>query len=236
MPMTYLEVGVAGGATLASEPVPEVVIGIDPKPVLTSDAVARLSSARKFVMLTATSDDAFAKLLPGQHLDDAMVNMSFVNGLHHSDVALRDVANCARLSHDNALIFVHDVLPTNEQQAQRVRCPGVWTGDVYKIVHIIWTYFPDILTTLLHDVPPTGMFILRNAKNIYDRIMEKYEDAVDEMDHLDFTATMDQIRVRAVSWTSPEFARFLVGTMQQRPQPLEKFAYNLLREFGRNEN
>jgi hypothetical protein len=84
VPTVYLEVGVGGGATLASEPVPDIVIGIDPEPRLSEDALARLNSAKRFVMLTATSDGGFAELWPGLHLADGTVDLSFVDGLHHS--------------------------------------------------------------------------------------------------------------------------------------------------------
>jgi predicted O-methyltransferase YrrM len=224
-PNVYLEVGVAGGATLASDPVPEIVIGIDPKPALTADAIARLAS-KKFTLLTATSDDAFAELT----LDDGPIDMSYIDGLHHAEVALRDIANCARLSREGALMCVHDVIPGNQQQASRTQGPGTWMGDVYKIVPIIWNHFPEIPTILINDVPPSGMFILVNTGDIYERVMGKYASLVREIDDLEYTTTVRDLKARSVGWNTQVFARFIVQAVRCR-EPISEFAHRILQEI-----
>ena len=92
-PHTYLEVGIAAGDTLFSRPLPEFIIAIDPEPSFTANSFSMMTAIRSFLLFKTTSDEAFERLQNEQLLGNRKLDMSFVDGLHHAEVALRDIAN-----------------------------------------------------------------------------------------------------------------------------------------------
>ncbi len=205
-PRTYIEVGVWQGATLLSDPVPDFVVGIDPDPALTADV---MRGCRNLLIMRSTSDDAFAELSSAKILGKRQSDFAFVDGMHHCEVVLRDIANCARLSREGALIFVHDVLPSNQQQASREPVPGAWMGDVYKVVPTIWRFFSWIPTLLINDIPPSGMLILRVTGDMHAAIFGQYDALVTAMAGVELEPTLEEMGGKAVSRTSPALAGFI---------------------------
>jgi len=218
-PRTYLEVGIGQGESLFSDPVPEFVIGIDPNPRFGAAFADQIGACRGLLIIRSTSDDAFARLLTDKVLGERKLDLAFVDGLHHSDVVLRDIANCARFSRKDALIFVHDVFPGNESQASRQAIPGAWMGDVYKIVPIIWRYFSWVPNLLIKDIPPSGMFILRASDDLYKAIFSQYDRLVAAMGNYEFAPTIEEMNAKAVSHTSSAFAAFIEQSMDPQTSP-----------------
>jgi capsular polysaccharide biosynthesis protein len=208
-PATYIEVGMGGGATLLSDPIPEFVVGIDPQAHLEGPAVELAMRCRNLLILRATSDEAFAQMASEQTLGERKADLAFVDGLHHCEVVLRDIANCARFSREGALILVHDVFPGNEAEASRTLIPGSWMGDVYKVVPIIWRHLSGVPTLLIREVPPSGMFAIRVTGEIYDTIFRNYDALVAAMEAQEFAPTMREMRERSVTATSGEFGAFV---------------------------
>ena len=58
----------------------------------------------------------------------------FIDGLHHSDQALRDIKNALKVLNKDGKIVVHDCLPTNEDMQKVPRVVKEWTGNVWKAI------------------------------------------------------------------------------------------------------
>jgi tetratricopeptide (TPR) repeat protein len=205
-PQTYIEVGVWRGTTLLSDPVPEFVVGIDPAPDLSADVTRR---CRNLLIIKSKSDDAFAELAAGKYLGQRRSDLAFVDGMHHCEIVLRDIANCARLSRDGALIFVHDVLPGDDLDVSREPRPDRWVGDVYKVVPALWRLCSWIPNLLVSDIPPSGMLILRVTGDIHDAIFSQYDAMVAAMEALELEPALKEMREKAVSRASPAFTDFI---------------------------
>jgi hypothetical protein len=217
-PHTYIEVGIGEGATFFSDPVPEFVIGIDPNLQFGATLASRTPNCRGMVIMRSSSDEAFAEFSSHNTLGDHKADMAFVDGLHHSDVVLRDIANCARVSRENALIFVHDVFPGNEAQASRQPIAGAWMGDVYKVVPVIVRLLHWVPTLLIKDIAPSGMFILRATGDIYGSIFNRYQMLVAAMESCEFAGTIEEMNSKAVSRTSRAFGAFIEQSIGELPQ------------------
>lgn len=75
-----------------------------------------------------TSDDFFRK-------NKNLYDLIFVDGLHHSDQAERDVENALKALSENGRIVIHDCLPKEEATTCVPRgTQKIWHGDVYKVV------------------------------------------------------------------------------------------------------
>ena len=104
---------------------------------------------------TTTSKDFFAYhdvmgLLGG------LVDLAFVDGLHHFEVALADVLAIERYAHPGTVVLVHDVVPIDAPTSTRDRATLVWSGDVWNAVVLLRRDRPTLTITTL-DVAPTGM-------------------------------------------------------------------------------
>jgi predicted O-methyltransferase YrrM len=224
-PRAYLEVGVAAGTTLFSEPIPEFVVGIDPNPQFGQDSLALPGTT---MVMRMSSDDAFADLLSNQTLGERRIDMCFIDGLYHSEVVLRDIANCSRLCRDGALLFVRAVFPGNDAQAAREQCELAWMGDVYRVVPIFSRHLSSVPAILIDDVAPSGMFILRKEADLFDMIIRDYDKFTKDMDEFAFSSTIADMKSMAVSCSSPEFAAFLAETLRYQSPP-EELTASLLR-------
>ena len=107
-PVSYLEIGVRRGGSLALAGCPAV--GIDPAPVIDRE----LPPTTKVHPLT--SDEFFAK-----GADGVTPDLSFIDGMHLFEFALRDFMNIERRAAPGAVVVLDDVLPNHPVQARRVR-------------------------------------------------------------------------------------------------------------------
>lgn len=155
-PRGYLEIGVQTGASLRLASCP--ALGIDPKPLL------RHQLPPSTVVVPCESDHFFTAP-PAQQLASGMpqpLDLVFVDGLHLHEQALRDFANAARWANPRTVIVFDDVLPRNQQEAGRTPLPGDWTGDVWKVHHMLAAACPELRLTLV-DVEPTGILLVEGA-------------------------------------------------------------------------
>lgn len=155
---TYLEIGVETGRTLfAAGPHQRLAVGVDPafKIVTPSEQAVRVALFRK------TSDAFFAD---GDYrkVTSAPVDLTFVDGLHWCEFALRDVLNAERLSRRRSVILMHDIVPGNEAEAARRRRTGNWMGDVFKTALALKKFRPDLEVTCIGDISPSGMAVITN--------------------------------------------------------------------------
>lgn len=144
---SYLEIGVEAGVTFADVMIQRKT-AVDP--VFRFD----ISEYPDSYFYEMTSDAFFARAI----LANEKYDIIFIDGLHHWEVALRDVINAIRVSHEQSIIVIDDVLPTDfySQLRSYTDCARFkeslafqdrnWMGDVYKIIPYIhhlftqWSY------------------------------------------------------------------------------------------------
>jgi hypothetical protein len=153
-PATYVEVGVARGASLRLLQPDTWAIGIDPAPRI---APALLGSRRRVV--AATSDEFFARHDLGAELGGRRLNMAFIDGMHHFEFALRDLMNLEPYCTPDSVIFVHDCYPIDARTAAREQVTDFWSGDVWRLIVLLKRHRPDLAVYTL-GVPPTGLGLI----------------------------------------------------------------------------
>jgi cephalosporin hydroxylase len=150
-PPTYLEIGIRHGGSLALTRSRSV--GIDPAYKLKHDLPADVALFRE------TSDAYFARSQPREALDGRRIGMSFIDGLHLAEFALRDFVNVERHAHWTSAVFFDDIFPSDADMAARERHTVQWTGDVYKVLAILADHRPDLIC-LRVGTEPTGLLLV----------------------------------------------------------------------------
>lgn len=187
----YLEIGVNDGRSLTFSRVPS--IAIDPAFKVVSEIRCDVHLAK------ATSDDFFARDNPLQHLkggrhplrnivrnrspfgywQDVTLDLSFIDGMHLFEFALRDFINVEKYSDWASVIVFDDMLPRNVDEAARDRHTNAWTGDVYKMIEVLNRYRPDLVTVLV-DTEPTGQLVVFGADPGNTVLKDKYDEIIAE--------------------------------------------------------
>jgi len=171
-PRSYLEIGINDGRGLQRSHTR--TIGVDPAYRIVAEVDCDLMLAR------ATSDDFFARENPIARFPEGVIDLTFIDGLHIFEYALRDFMNTERLSGPNSVIILDDMLPRTVAEAARDRHTVEWTGDVFKVAQVLERYRPDLVVIPL-DTTPTGLLLVLGAdptntvlKDNYDSILAEY--------------------------------------------------------------
>jgi hypothetical protein len=166
-PKLYLEIGVQNGATLSLARDETLVFGVDPYPYCKP-------SPNKFIF-KMTSDEFFEKVGLGGEVD-----LTFVDGMHRFEFALRDVLNAEQASAPGGTILVHDVLQISPETAGRDPIEGQWTGDVWKIIPVLKTMRSDLKLEVI-ECAPSGLLVITDLKPggvDAGKVKAAYEDLV----------------------------------------------------------
>ncbi|MGI8622887.1 MAG: class I SAM-dependent methyltransferase [Solirubrobacteraceae bacterium] len=166
-PPTYLEIGVRNGDSLALAQ--GAAIGVDPRPRLRVELSDRTRIYRQ------TSDAFFARDRPLRHFDRRAVAMSFIDGLHHAEFALRDFINVERLSRWTSVAIFDDIFPLEAAWAARERETREWTGDVFKVMGVLERHRPD-LALLKVDTEPTGLLLVLGLDRESTALADRYAE------------------------------------------------------------
>ena len=179
-PRTYVEIGVQEGHSLAIVAAETRVLGIDPKPIL------KYSFGPNVKIYRETSDDFFAKYDVSAELGGLPVDLSFIDGMHRFEFALRDFMNLERWSAPGSTITFDDCFPHDRYTAQREQLATFWSGDVWKVLVILKKYRPDLA---IHTVsaPRTGLCIVRNLNPSSTFIADNLQRLIDEFMPLDYS-------------------------------------------------
>lgn len=206
-PRNYLEIGVNDGRSLALSRVPSVAV--DPA----FKVVKALSCDVHLVR--ATSDDFFARKDPLLHLrpgrnpfralarkdplallgGDPTLELSFVDGMHLFEFALRDFMNVERHARWSSVVVFDDMLPRNIDEAARDRHTDAWTGDVYKVAQVLRRFRPDLLVVEV-DTAPTGVIVVFGMDPTSTVLKDNYDDIIKEYVVPDPQAVPDETLVR----------------------------------------
>ncbi|HMH14579.1 MAG TPA: class I SAM-dependent methyltransferase [Edaphobacter sp.] len=176
-PHLYVEIGVSRGDSLKLVPSTAKAIGIDPAPRCKSR-----SNARIFEM---TSDDFFAQADAGAIPGVENISLSFIDGLHTYDQALRDFVNLEKLSAPGSAIMFHDCIPLDEATAANPREAQFYTGDVWKTMLILVRKRPDLKIGIV-PTWPSGLAIVTKLNPKSTVLQEELPNLVEEYRPLGF--------------------------------------------------
>lgn len=214
-PKVYLEVGVQHGTSLARAHAAELAIGIDPKPLIkaTGNQVIHPQASNHFFQ-------GVEELFP-------VIDFGFIDGLHHFEQALRDFMNIERYlpplhQGGGGVIVFDDVLPRNQEEASRVQCPGDWTGDVWKVSHILLRKRFKDLRIVEVNTQPTGTLLVygfsghlnwRFSEYEYQELVAEYmginvvpDNVINRAFAVEPQQALDQLREYLCGSQSPEAA------------------------------
>ena len=119
-PETYVEIGVATGASLSRAQADTRAVGIDPAPRISRPIKAR---ARLYPI---ESDTFFERYDLFEELGTDRIAVAFIDGLHLFEQALRDFINIEKYAQADTLTLIHDCYPPTGLSAQREMC--VWAA------------------------------------------------------------------------------------------------------------
>lgn len=215
-PPTYLEIGVRHGDSLALAR--GWAIGVDPQPRLRGRQLAERTRLYK-----QTSDDFFARPKPLRHFNKHKVSLSFIDGLHQSEFALRDFINVERLSRWRTVVVFDDVLPRDAEMAARDRETRAWTGDIYKLTDVLAAHRPD-LTLLRIDTEPTGLLLVLGLDPHSVVLADGYEQIAAQLITSDPQQVPDEVLERRDALDPHEVldAGFWSYLRHSRGEPIER--------------
>jgi hypothetical protein len=210
-PAAYFEIGTLGGATLALATCPS--IAVDPAFRIDRNVVGSKNVCHLYQL---TSDDFFAAHNPQQILARP-IDLAFLDGMHHFEFLLRDFMNTELSCHREAVIVLHDCLPTDVFVARREVNDRTyidlsphenwWAGDVWKVLLVLKKYRPRLKIVCV-DAAPTGLVLITNLDPTSTRLRSAYDDIVNEFSHmqlLEYSVTRlfqeAALRATAVLWT-----------------------------------
>jgi hypothetical protein len=150
-PPTYFEIGLRHGDSLALARARAV--GVDPEFELRTELPAGVT------LFEETSDEYFDRAEPLAPLGGERIALSFIDGMHLVEFALRDFINVERHASWSSAIVFDDILPRTPDEAARERHTRAWTGDVYKILDILARHRPDLICMRL-GTEPTGLLLV----------------------------------------------------------------------------
>jgi hypothetical protein len=171
-PPTYLEIGIRFGASL--ELSKATTIGVDPAYELRHQAPEGAELFRE------TSDDFFERTDPLRHFGGRPAAMSFIDGMHLAEYALRDFINVEAHSHWTSAVVFDDILPRDPDEAARERTTRVWAGDVFKVIGVLEKHRPD-LTVLRIGTKPTGLLLVLGLDPESSVLGERYDEIAAEI-------------------------------------------------------
>jgi len=183
-PRSYLEIGVETGATLGFAHAAERAIGIDPDASkLRRDLLP--PNARVF---HETSDAFFEQRSREQVLGAHRLDLSFIDGMHLFEYALRDFMNVEAWSEPNAVVVFHDCLPITPLSASRERRSSFWVGDVWKVVDILREYRPELQVKIVATAP-SGLCVVRGLRPGSRALWDKLDEIVERYLGLPYPAS-----------------------------------------------
>lgn len=180
LPRTYVEIGVSRGTSLALAMPGTICVGVDPQPLVGG------SIRRRARIFGVTSDEFFEnqdrdRVLAGRPLD-----LAFIDGMHHFEVALRDFMHLEQWGSEGTTILLHDCYPVSEEGASRDRTTLGWSGDVWKTVVCLKRWRPDLRVSVV-DAGPTGLAVISGIDPSSTVLSDHYDEIVGEFMDLSYS-------------------------------------------------
>lgn len=176
-PASYVEVGLGHGRSLALAGPETKAVGIDPF----QGAWERLNYVSPHgpaTLFPLTSDDFFAQHDLREVIGRETFDLAFIDGLHLFEQALKDFINLERYAGKDSVILIHDCLPIAPIVAERDRCTGFWTGDVWRIIPCLKTFRPDLQIATI-PTKPSGLAVVTGLDPGSTALSENFQAIVD---------------------------------------------------------
>lgn len=168
----YFEIGTRTGASLVLSQSPSV--SIDPLFQLNENPIGNKDFC---LMFQETSDSFFENRLP--KLLGLKCQLAFIDGMHLFEYALKDFINLAKISSEKALFLFHDSIPWTFNMARRSNESfgrnEAWTGDIWKLVHILIDVGMKDNVSLLSSAPSGLLAVLNPKKEIIEKLEKNYD-------------------------------------------------------------
>jgi tetratricopeptide (TPR) repeat protein len=176
-PASYVEIGLGHGRSLALAGPQTKAIGVDPYQGFW-EQLNYVSPHDPATLFPLTSDDFFAQHDLRKVIGKETFDLAFIDGLHLFEQALKDFINLERYAGKDSVILIHDCLPIAPIVAERERCTGFWTGDVWRIIPCLKTFRPD-LQILNLPTKPSGLAVVTGMDPNSTVLSENYRVIVD---------------------------------------------------------
>jgi|TARA_B110000263_G_scaffold161487_1_gene140391 tetratricopeptide (TPR) repeat protein len=168
----YFEIGTRTGDSLVLSQSPS--IAIDPFFQLNENPIGNKDFC---LMFQETSDSFFENRLP--KLSGLKCQLAFIDGMHLFEYALKDFINLAKISSEKALFLFHDPIPWTFKMATRnnetLGRNEAWTGDIWKLVHILIDAGMKDNINLLGSAPSGLLAVLNPDKKIIAKLEKNYD-------------------------------------------------------------
>jgi len=175
-PRAYIEIGLGHGYSLAMAGLETTALGIDPY-MGDYENLLYASPLRPAQLYPLTSDDFFSQRSVRREMGSDIFDLAFIDGLHIFEQALRDFINLEPYAGKDSVVLIHDCLPIAPIVAERDRCTGFWTGDVWRIIPCLKTFRPD-LKIMTIPAKPSGLAVVTNLDPASTTLAENYDDIV----------------------------------------------------------
>ena len=168
----YFEIGTRTGDSLVLSQSPS--IAIDPFFQLNENPIGNKDFC---LMFQETSDSFFENRLP--KLSGLKCQLAFIDGMHLFEYALKDFINLTKISSEKALFLFHDPIPWTFKMATRnnetLERNEAWTGDIWKLVHILIDAGMKDNINLLGSAPSGLLAVLNPDKKIIAKLEKNYD-------------------------------------------------------------
>jgi len=192
-PASYVEIGLGHGRSLALAGPETKAIGIDPYQGFW-EQLNYVCPDRPATLFPVTSDDFFANYDLCEVIGRDSFDLGFIDGLHLFEQVLKDFINLERYASKDSVVLIHDCLPIAPIVAERDRCTGFWTGDVWRIIPCLKTFRPD-LKVMTIPTKPSGLGVVTNLDAASTVLSDNYDDIVRYYLTLNCPESFDERRV-----------------------------------------
>lgn len=199
-PELYLEIGSRSGTSLI--PRKCSFVAIDPVLNLKS---SDFSSTGDMYFFRKTSDDFFASGFLERN--GLIPDLTFIDGMHHFEYALRDFMNCENAMSSDGIICLHDVVPFNGEMTTRdedyLKIGTAWTGDVWKLVLALMKFRPDLTIDVL-KASRTGLCCVSGLDPENSILHQNFEQIIEEFVPIDLVEDGPDSYFRKIELLDPK--------------------------------
>jgi len=181
-PDTYLEIGVADGASLTLARPPTVAVAVDP--VL----AVRHPISVECHFFPETSGEFFSSHDARRLFGGKGPDLVFIDGLHEYGAVLEDFAHVEAIADPDTIVVLHDMIPFDELTQRPERVHAFHTGDVWKLLHCFADVRPD-LSWFTVRTPPSGLTFVTRLDPTSTVLADRRADLVERYRRLDYDET-----------------------------------------------
>jgi len=170
-PATYIETGVADGASIRLALPPTLAVGIGPEPIVSCRARTETH------IFPETSDSFFERRGPDRLMAGRPLGLGFIGGVHRFEQALRDFVHLESYCDRGSLILIHNTIPLDEetQPRDRVDAKSFHPGDVWRLVLCLKELRPGLAIFTIATAP-SGLTVVAG----FGHRREEFADPVNE--------------------------------------------------------